>query len=206
MWMYLWWREWTLYSLTYQVRVTVGDLGLSCCVCVTSFKHWLTPLCADSAQTLWRLVLFQILVHSGASVGSGGKYWKPQIKATPCVRWSSHGGIIWWCRKLKREDVSFSDFLAWKRRRMGMGACSCMRVCNLNSWTCCIRYTGVRRKYQYYTSMAFHTTMHLSWRVGGVFCGCGDSYSLYTSFQSSHIPRACIVQGTWNLCTYRHHL
>ena len=30
-----------------QVRDTVGDSGLCCWVCVTSFKHWLTPLCVE---------------------------------------------------------------------------------------------------------------------------------------------------------------
>ena len=35
--MYLW-RSWcTVYSLACHVRVTVGDSGLCCCVCVTSF-------------------------------------------------------------------------------------------------------------------------------------------------------------------------
>ena len=35
--MYLWWRLRTLYLLACQMRVTVGDSGLCCCVCVTSF-------------------------------------------------------------------------------------------------------------------------------------------------------------------------
>ena len=34
--------------LTCQVRVIVGDSGLCCCVCVTSFERKLSPLCADS--------------------------------------------------------------------------------------------------------------------------------------------------------------
>ena len=37
----------TLYLLACQVRVTVGDSGLCCCVCVTSFECQLTPLCVD---------------------------------------------------------------------------------------------------------------------------------------------------------------
>ena len=43
----LWWSLCTLYLLACQVRVTVGHSGL-CCVCVTSFKRELTPLCVDS--------------------------------------------------------------------------------------------------------------------------------------------------------------
>ena len=38
----------TLYLLACQVRVTVGDSGLCYCVCVTSFKHQLTPSCVVS--------------------------------------------------------------------------------------------------------------------------------------------------------------
>ena len=38
-----WWSWCTLYWLVCQVRVTTGDSGLCCCVCVMSFKHWLTP-------------------------------------------------------------------------------------------------------------------------------------------------------------------
>ena len=34
---YFWWSLCTLYLLACQVRVTVGDSGLCCCVCVTSF-------------------------------------------------------------------------------------------------------------------------------------------------------------------------
>ena len=43
--MYLCWSLCTLYWHAYQVRVTVGDSCLRCCVCVTSFERWLTPLC-----------------------------------------------------------------------------------------------------------------------------------------------------------------
>ena len=37
--MYLWWSLCTFYLHAHQVRVTVGDSGLCCCACVTSFKH-----------------------------------------------------------------------------------------------------------------------------------------------------------------------
>ena len=37
--MYLWWSSCTLHLLTCWVRVTVGDSGLCCCVCVTSFER-----------------------------------------------------------------------------------------------------------------------------------------------------------------------
>ena len=36
---HLWWSLRTLYLLACQVRVTVGDSGLCCCVCVTSFER-----------------------------------------------------------------------------------------------------------------------------------------------------------------------
>ena len=42
--MYLWWRLYTLYLHACQVRVTVGDSGLCCCICVTYFECQLTPL------------------------------------------------------------------------------------------------------------------------------------------------------------------
>ena len=48
--MYLWWSVCALYLLACQLRATVGDSELCCCVCVMSFKHWLTPLFVDSAQ------------------------------------------------------------------------------------------------------------------------------------------------------------
>ena len=37
--MYLWWSFYTLYLLASQVRVTVGDSGLYCCVSVKSFER-----------------------------------------------------------------------------------------------------------------------------------------------------------------------
>ena len=45
-----------IYLLACQVRVTVGDDSgnCCCCVCVTSFEHWLTPLFVDSAYELFR--------------------------------------------------------------------------------------------------------------------------------------------------------
>ena len=49
--MWLWWSLYTLYLLICRVRVTIGNSGL-CCVCVTSFKCLLTPLCVDSATLL----------------------------------------------------------------------------------------------------------------------------------------------------------
>ena len=47
-----------LYLHTCHVRVTVGDSGL-CCVCVTPFQCYLTPLFIDSAQALWALFCFR---------------------------------------------------------------------------------------------------------------------------------------------------
>ena len=43
--------------------VTVGDSGLCCCVCVTSFECWLTPLCVDSAQALWASLCFRLITR-----------------------------------------------------------------------------------------------------------------------------------------------
>ena len=37
--MYLWWSLCPLYLLACQVRVAVGDSGLSCCACVTPFER-----------------------------------------------------------------------------------------------------------------------------------------------------------------------
>ena len=39
-----------IYIRACQLRVTVGDSGLCCCVCVTSFELELTPLFVDSSQ------------------------------------------------------------------------------------------------------------------------------------------------------------
>ena len=46
--MYLWWSLCTWYLHACQVRVTVGNSGLCCCICVTSFKCYWMPLCVDS--------------------------------------------------------------------------------------------------------------------------------------------------------------
>ena len=52
--MYLWWSLRTLYLLACQVRVTAGDSGPCCCVCVTSFERWLTPFCCVDSSLLQR--------------------------------------------------------------------------------------------------------------------------------------------------------
>ena len=41
--MWIWWSLCTFCLLACQARVTVGDSGLCCCICVTSFERWLTP-------------------------------------------------------------------------------------------------------------------------------------------------------------------
>ena len=48
--MYLWWSLCTLYLHACQVRGTVGDSGLCCCACVTSFERSLSPLCVGSVR------------------------------------------------------------------------------------------------------------------------------------------------------------
>ena len=44
---YVWWSMCTFCLRACQVRVTIGDSDL-CCVCVTSFESYLTPLFVDS--------------------------------------------------------------------------------------------------------------------------------------------------------------
>ena len=44
-----------------QVRVAVGDSGLCCCVSVTSFECYLTPLFVDSVQVLLASFCFRVL-------------------------------------------------------------------------------------------------------------------------------------------------
>ena len=39
--------------LACRARVTLGDSGLRCFVCVTSFKRQLTPLCLDPVFVHW---------------------------------------------------------------------------------------------------------------------------------------------------------
>ena len=49
--MYLRWCLRPLYLHACQVRVTVGNSGLCCCTCVTSFEHQWTPLCVGSVES-----------------------------------------------------------------------------------------------------------------------------------------------------------
>ena len=62
-----------MYFLTCQVKITVGDSCLCCCICVTSFKHQLTPLCVDSKRTLMlqdttkRALIFRVNLFSQAT-------------------------------------------------------------------------------------------------------------------------------------------
>ena len=51
-----------LYLLACQLRATVGDSGLCCCVCVTTFERQLTPLCVDSAWVLWASFCFSFVL------------------------------------------------------------------------------------------------------------------------------------------------
>ena len=51
-------RDW---GCTWQVRVTVGDSGICCCVCVTYFERQLTPLCVASTPGLWASFCFRFL-------------------------------------------------------------------------------------------------------------------------------------------------
>ena len=46
--MYLWWNLRILYLLACQVRVTVADSGVCCCVCATSVGRYVGPLFVDS--------------------------------------------------------------------------------------------------------------------------------------------------------------
>ena len=63
--MYLWWSLRPLYLLACQVRVTVGESGLRCCVYVTSFERQLTPLCVDSRAEgllVWPVFTYLLLL------------------------------------------------------------------------------------------------------------------------------------------------
>ena len=44
------------YLLACQVRVTVGDPGLCCCVCVAPFERYLTPSCVDTEVLIFNSV------------------------------------------------------------------------------------------------------------------------------------------------------
>ena len=91
--MYLWWSSCTVDLYTYQMRVTVGDSGLSC-TCVTYFKCELTPLCVDSqyrVTAIW---------HGGEACSSedlltfqqdaDGFSWYISCQYVP-------HGRFWWC-------------------------------------------------------------------------------------------------------------
>ena len=60
-----------MYLHACQMRVTVGDSVLCCCVCVTSFEGKLTPLCVDSVSIhiyngkVWHLSTLWFVRHSG---------------------------------------------------------------------------------------------------------------------------------------------
>ena len=56
--MYRWWKLCTLYLHECHMSVPVGDPGLCCYTCVTSFERELTPLCVDSLCT-WIFFFFQ---------------------------------------------------------------------------------------------------------------------------------------------------
>ena len=63
--MYLWWSLCTLNLFACQVRVTVGDSGLCCCVCVTSFERSITHLCVDSARAIYASFCFERKAENG---------------------------------------------------------------------------------------------------------------------------------------------
>ena len=64
-----------LYLHACQMRVTVGDSVLCCCVCVTSFEGKLTPLCVDSVSIhiyngkVWHLSTVGPVWPSGKALG-----------------------------------------------------------------------------------------------------------------------------------------
>ena len=61
---YLWWNLSTLHWLACQVRVTVGDSGLCCCVCLTSFERYIDSFVCWLCTSARGLVPFQILSSS----------------------------------------------------------------------------------------------------------------------------------------------
>ena len=71
-----------MYLFTWQGRVTVGESGICWCVYVTSFEHWLTPLCVDSVLVLWVLFCFRFCTK------------KDQRRTTTWVS-SNHSPVNW---------------------------------------------------------------------------------------------------------------
>ena len=60
-----------MYSLVLrQVRVTAGDSGLCCCVCVTSFERRLSPFFVDLAMRRRMLLLWKCALPNGIIAGS----------------------------------------------------------------------------------------------------------------------------------------
>ena len=98
--MYSRWSSCTLYLHACQVRVTVGDSVLCCCVCVTSFESWLTPLCVDPPGCS---VLVTISVTSTSQL--------LQTRRVLTDQWHSF---------LRRKDLRAGGFL-WERQEVDTG-------------------------------------------------------------------------------------
>ena len=69
--MYRWWKLCILYLHEFQMSAAVGDPGLCCYICVSSFERYLTPLCVDSLCT-WifppRMVVIILFLAVSVSV------------------------------------------------------------------------------------------------------------------------------------------
>ena len=52
-WSYLWWSYVRPSVYTHARWITVGESGLCCCICVTYFERWLTPLRVESDAVLF---------------------------------------------------------------------------------------------------------------------------------------------------------
>ena len=81
--LYLWWSLCTLYLRTNQVRVTVGNSGLCCCVCVMSFDH--KSILTMNAGKQWRYLHTRGVATNTANATIGGVFGCLLWHATPQV-------------------------------------------------------------------------------------------------------------------------
>ena len=74
--MYIWRSLYILYLFACQVRITVCDSGLCCCVCVMSFDGQLTLLRVDSVHALWASLCSRLRAEQSGMLMLCTVYWK----------------------------------------------------------------------------------------------------------------------------------